>query len=260
MYQENIKGYKANAFQIKLFMASLMVLDHLPHIPGLVPPLWEGIFHVMTRCVGAWFAFNAVEGFLHTRNQTKYNIRLFVWATFMQLGNFLIEFLLKSKDIHVNNNIFLTLALGVLLLNIISRPIKKATSQEGLPLKFLRVVLGAIVLLIGIMLSEGGLILIPFMLITYIFRNSPKKRNVVYTIATILLAAFYLNGAFIYDSLRTNIEMILFNSDWFFISVLPFLYLYNGQRGKNSKFTKYFFYVFYPAHLWIIAIISYFFK
>ena len=75
MYQENIKGYKANAFQIKLFMVALMVLDHLPHIPGLIPPMWAGIFHALTRCVGAWFAFNAVEGFLHTRNQTNYNIR-----------------------------------------------------------------------------------------------------------------------------------------------------------------------------------------
>lgn len=260
MYQENIKGYKANAFQIKLFMVALMVLDHLPHIPGLVPPLWEGIFHVMTRCVGAWFAFNAVEGFLHTRNQTKYNIRLFVWAVFMEVGNKVLEFLLKSRDIHINNNIFLTLAIGVLVLNIMTRPIRVFDKQETKAIKFLRIILGTLVFLIGFVFSEGGIIIIPFMLITYLFRNSTKKRNMAYIVTTVLLAAFYLNGAFIYDSLRTNIEMILFNSDWFFISVLPFLYLYNGQRGKNSKFTKYFFYVFYPAHLWIIAIISYFFK
>ena len=47
---------KLNATQIKYLLAALMVLDHLPHVPGLVPPLWEGIFHAMTRCVAAGFA------------------------------------------------------------------------------------------------------------------------------------------------------------------------------------------------------------
>jgi hypothetical protein len=47
---------KRNAYQIKLFMAFLMVLDHLPHIPGLVSSPWEGIFHALTRCVAACLA------------------------------------------------------------------------------------------------------------------------------------------------------------------------------------------------------------
>ena len=36
----------------------------------------------------------------------------------------------------------------------------------------------------------------------------------------------------------------------FLISVLPFIYLYNGQRGPSNWFTKYFFYAFFPS-LWI---------
>lgn len=30
---------KCSGNQIKFFMAALMVLDHIPHIPGLVPSL-----------------------------------------------------------------------------------------------------------------------------------------------------------------------------------------------------------------------------
>ncbi len=52
---------KLNANQIKYLLAALMVLDHLPHVPGLVPPLWEAIFHAVTRCVAAGFAYLAVE-------------------------------------------------------------------------------------------------------------------------------------------------------------------------------------------------------
>lgn len=59
---------KWNATQLKYLMAAVMVLDHIPHITGIVSPLWEGIFHALTRCVGVWFAYMAMEGFIHTRN------------------------------------------------------------------------------------------------------------------------------------------------------------------------------------------------
>lgn len=255
-----MRQFKANAFQIKLFMAILMVFDHLPQIPGLIPPLWVGIIHAATRCVGTWFAFNAVEGFLHTRNQARYNVRLFGWAAFMLAGSTLLAFLLRSKNVQVHNNIFLTLAMGVLVLNIIAHPINWFGNPENRLMNYLRVIFGIAIAVIGVVFTEGGIVIIPFMLITYLFRNSPKKRNVVYIVYSIVLAILFLNGAFIYDDPLTTLEMILYNSDWLFISVLPFIYLYNGERGKNTKFTKYFFYIFYPAHLWIIAIASYFLK
>ena len=54
-------------------MASVMLLDHIPHITGIVSPMWEGIFHAMTRYVGVWFAFMAMEGFIHIRNLKNYS-------------------------------------------------------------------------------------------------------------------------------------------------------------------------------------------
>lgn len=256
MSVQNNKRYQFNEFQIKLFMAMLMVLDHLPHIPGLVPPLLVGIFHAVTRCVGVWFAFNAVEGFLHTRSQIQYNLRLFGWAVFMAAGNSLMEVLLRSKDIHIDNNIFLTLALGVLILNI-NADSKKRFVKNRLT-RVLQVLLEIGVFIVGFIFAEGGNIVIPFMLITYLFRGSPKKRNLIYIIYAVILAALSISDTFNYEDPMIALDMMLYNSDWLFITVLPFMYLYNGERGKNNKFTKYFFYIFYPAHLWIIAIISYF--
>lgn len=75
-------------------MALLMVLDHLGHIPGLLPPWLVGLFHAATRCVGAWFAYAAVEGLLHTRSRPRYIL-------------------------HLSNNIFLTLGLGALCLALL---------------------------------------------------------------------------------------------------------------------------------------------
>lgn len=39
---------------------------------------------------------------------------------------------------------------------------------------------------------------------------------------------------------------------------LPVLRLYNGQRGKNpavNRFMKWFFYLYYPAHLLLIGLL-----
>ena len=78
---------KYNAFQLKLFMAILMVFDHIDHIPGLLPIELAGVFHVLTRCVGVFFAFLAVDGFRYTHDRKRYVLRLFVWAAIMAAGN-----------------------------------------------------------------------------------------------------------------------------------------------------------------------------
>ena len=52
-------------------------------------------------------------------------------------------------------------------------------------------------------------------------------------------------------------NLILLNPDFCFVTIIPLLFLYNGQQGLKNKFSQYFFYVFYPAHLWILAIMHY---
>ena len=242
-----------NAFQLKLFMAFLMVFDHIYKIPGLLPTSWDGIFHLLTRCVGAWFAFSAVEGFLHTRNRVAYNARLFIWATIMQLGNTILTMLFHSKGIHLENNIFLSLACGLLVLNLVFGFSKNRQAPRD-EKRYLRLGGAVLVGLAGVVLTEGGMIIIPFMLLSYIFRNQPALRTLSYMVLAFLLFCLSIE---IYPTMGTTISMMLYNSDWAFITVLPFLHLYNGERGYNGKWGKYFFYIFYPAHLWIIALIAY---
>ena len=242
-----------NAFQLKLFMAFLMIFDHINKIPGLLPTGWDGIFHLLTRCVGAWFAFSAVEGFLHTRNRLAYNARLFIWAAIMQLGNSILTLLFQGKGIYLGNNIFLTLACGLLVLNLVFGFSKNRQAPRD-EKRYLRLGGAVLVGLAGVVLTEGGMTIIPFMLLSYIFRNQPVLRTLSYIVLAFLLFCLSIE---IYPTMGATISMLLYNSDWAFITVLPFLHLYNGERGYNGKWGKYFFYVFYPAHLWIIALIAY---
>ena len=110
---------KRNAFELKLFMALLMVLDHLGHLPGLLPLWLVGLLHAATRCVGAWFAYAAVEGLLHTRSRPRYILRLFGWAAFMAAGNWVYNQIAMPLGLHLLNNIFLTLGLGALCLALL---------------------------------------------------------------------------------------------------------------------------------------------
>lgn len=249
---EFVKRY--NALQLKLFMSILMVFDHLNHVPRLISADLAGVFHILTRCVSVFFAYMAIEGFVYTRNRLKYNGRLFLWAGIMSLGNNLFTDLYTSKGIYVSNNIFLTLAMGILALNIWYF----VTNGNKLNAKLLlgiKIIIGIVVTGVGMFFTEGGIVVIPFMLICYGFRNKIKVRNLVLSIFSILLFLMSYQDMGIWQD---TVRMLMFNSDWFFISVIPFLYLYNGERGRKSVLSKYFFYTFYPAHLWIIATIAFF--
>lgn len=230
---------------LKLMMMILMVFDH---IGPFISARTASILHLLTRPVAPVFAFMAVEGFIHTRNRERYLMRLYSSALFMGIGNKIINsFIIKNSLYSVHNNIFLTLALGLTILYIYENLIRKNRSVLGGLLIFL-------VFMIGGVVSEGGIIVLPFMLIIYIFRDQKTKRNIILLGLTLLLG---LSSFVKYPSWGETFEMLAMNSDFLiFIAGLPFIYLYNGKKGSDSKFMKYLFYVFYPAHLWIIGILA----
>ena len=62
--------------------------------------------------------------------------------------------------------------------------------------------------------------------------------------------------SFPYPTLSETLTMLAINSEFMFPLVIPFLAMYDGTRGPKTAFSKYFFYVFYPLHLWIIGLIA----
>lgn len=243
-----MKSY--NAYQLKLAMAGLMVFDHLHIVPGLLSSEWVGIFHLLTRCVGVFFAYMLVEGFMYTRNVTSYLVRLWAAAGMMAAGNSLLHFLYQAKEIHISNNIFLTLAVGLTVL-LCLKDIGQQTRGGRIGL----IVLATLLTLFGIGQTEGGMVILPFILITYLGRNATKKRTIAYLLFSLLL--FFLSYQS-YETWEMTLLMLVHNSDWFFISVLPILGLYNGESGPRTTFSRYFFYLFYPAHIWLLATLTYF--
>ena len=241
---------KLNSFQIKIILLILMLFDHIwSYFPNLFPS-W---IHAISRGVGPMFGYFLVEGFHYTSNKFKYGLRLFLFSIFMQLGNLLLNKLIISKNIIISNNIFFTLFISFIIISLLDY-IKNFKGFK----KYILISINIFISTIGIFSTEGGFSVIPFVIITYYFKENSKKLFLGYFILSLTL--FMIQGVQIYETFKETYEMFMFNSDFLLFLSIPFILLYNGERGLTNKFSKYLFYIFYPLHLWILILIKFFTK
>ena len=221
-----------NAFQLKVIMLILMLLDHmyLYLFPKELLPA-----HYVARVVAPVFTFLVAQGMVYTRNRGKYISRLFISGVVMAAGNYILYIITGHK---ITNNIFLSLAIGAAAVYAIDEFLK----SRGFSLA-----LWAFAIMILALLAphcEGGYMIPSVMLIFYYLRNAPAFMYAVYVASTGWPYFMqYLDTGY----LRPQFYMIF--------AVAP-LMLYNGRRGPDNAFAKYFFYVFYPLNVWILFLIS----
>lgn len=262
MFKKGLTG-----FQIKLIALFLMIFDHVHYFFSFTNkiPLW---FTWIGRVVAPIFIFMTVEGFIHTRSRVKYMGRLYMGSLIMVLGNqWISRWFPRGDDAALMTNIFATLFLITVYLTIIEY-LKKGIKER----RIMSVVLGilglvlpvaigilmmmnlhvpgmihAIFLLPTPMFVEGGPVFIALGILFYLTCDKKRLQLILYALVSIALMPwqnFSLQGIF-YD-----------NFQWMMIGALPFLALYNGQRGKGMK---YLFYVFYPLHIYVLYVLSTFF-
>ncbi|QZO08525.1 TraX family protein [Enterococcus raffinosus] len=100
------------------------------------------------------------------------------------------------------------------------------------------------------------MIVLPFILITYLTKGCWLKRDISYLVfALALLLIFDLPSILQSQTPREFWLNFGFNSSWMFVTVIPLLHLCNGEKGSSSSWAKYLFYFYYPIHLWIIALL-----
>lgn len=222
-----------SGFQLKIIMAFLMLLDHIAQfLPNI--PIW---FHYLGRIVAPIFFFILVEGFIHTKNRQNYMKRLYLWGFIMYVGSRLLEIVLPYEKM-IPNNIFLSMATSFTLLYIID--IRKRVDEQK---DRSRLTMYAIVIGFLSLFTEASFLGIGLVLIFYYFR----EKKLSFSISYIILSSIFISGDFSYESL------FLINYQWMMVFSLPFMLMYNGKRGRSLK---YFFYVFYPVHIWALYIIG----
>lgn len=170
------------------------------------------------------YCFLLVEGFMRTGNLRKYLSRIFIFALLSEVP-FDLAFTGKAMNWEYQNVIF-TLFLGLIAMYL-SLEIEKRADKW-----WIRYTLMALVWLAGMVLAEG-------MLADYGARG-------VFSIGILYLFRYagglqLLGGALSFTwELPAPLSFVL-------------IALYNHKKGKSRK---YFFYAFYPVHLFVLYLIS----
>ena len=215
-------------FVLKIIGLITMFLDHYQFIIG-----GSEILRVIGRIAFPIFAFTLSEGYVHTRNLKNYFLRIFGFAVGIQ-----VLFTLFGYGYAVN--VFFTLALGLVAIYILN--LRKNWVKEPF-MKIIKAILTAAVLYLAqkFQMDYGayGILLI---MIFNVFRNDKLK---------ILMNFLILN---VFNTIFPNVFQVP-DMQMFSLISLIFIFMYNGKKGRSMK---YFFYLFYPVHFFILGIIKFF--
>lgn len=221
-------------FDLKLVAIITMTIDHIGVVFGT-------IFYNFLRAIGRLsfpiFAFLLTEGYIHTKSFSKYFLRLLGLA---MISEVIYDYFFYGNFIYLKaNNIFFTLALGLLTLWFLDKGkklIKKHFKEKIdevilLPVAYLLIIIifGLLVEFLNFSYGLLGIFIISFF---YLFKN-----NFILTFISISLVTLLLGEVMQYFSLLS----------------LIFIYFYNKKLGKKCKV---FFYLYYPLHILVLGLLK----
>lgn len=254
-----------DATTLKLLAAGLMLLDHIHQMYAWNgAPLW---LSVLGRPVFPLFLFLAAESFHYTHSKRSYLFRLLLGSWGMTLLTFLLQRLIPNEHVVLMNNAFSTffvtalymlfwdwfrtgirerkplLAVGAILCCLIpvvcAIPlffVAQLSFLENITPETIRLLAMTALLVPNILTVEGGFAMVALGLFFYIFRNYRM----------IQAAGLLLLSAAVYMTDGGGIQWMMC------AAVIPML-MYDGRRGRGWKS---FFYIFYPAHICILYLVS----
>ncbi|MCD8325755.1 MAG: conjugal transfer protein TraX [Lachnospiraceae bacterium] len=203
--------------------------------------------YMVLRCIGRFsfpvYCFLLVEGFYHTRSRGRYLRNLAVFALISEIPFDLAFYDTVFETSH--QNVFMTLAMGLAALwlaELLWRGLEKragrseklALAMEKSPVEVFafRAVVGLVAVAPMALLAEvlntdyGGW----GVAIIYVFYLLHDRKTLAATVSVAIM------------TVMQSIEIFGFPG-------ILAIHFYNGTRGRQMK---YFFYIFYPAHLLIL--------
>ena len=184
----------------------------------------DGILRTAGRVAFPIFCFLLVEGFLHTRDVKRYLINLSVFALISE-----VFFDLAIFNTYLEfgyQNVYFTLAIGLLTLIGLKR-------YEGVGKMQALVIAGGCALAI-LMRTDYSIIGILIIVCFYMLRNNKRSQFIAVGAISFFESFFYFGAAA--------------------LALIP-IHFYNGERGRSNF--KYAFYIFYPAHLFLLFLIRF---
>ena len=186
------------------------------------------------------YCFLLVEGFIHTRNVAKYASRLALFALISEIP---FDLAIAGKWWTFEySNVFFTLTLGLLAvwaLSYIEKLYEFWQEKQWEP------ILGRIMTL-----SAGLIVIVGIGAFAEIVLHTDYGIGGIIAIAVIYLLRGQKTIAFIASIMALTV--ITGDIEILALAMVYPVMKYDGSRGKNMKYV---FYVFYPAHLFVLALI-----
>ncbi|MDO4492379.1 MAG: TraX family protein [Clostridia bacterium] len=237
---ETKPGFRLNANHLKLIAILAMTVDHatdlfFPGFPAEPVPL---ALHFIGRLTAPIMWFFVCEGYAHTRNVKKYLLRLGLFAIvshFAYCFAFGIPLDPTTGSFLNRTSVMLPLFLAVLALYI----------EDNTPTwkRWQRITLQA-VLIFAALPADWSCPAVLAVLTMYGNRGNLKKQMLgmcQWVLVYGIVSFFFVSKAYALELVGV-------------LMVWPLLAHYNGERGK-AKWMKWFFYLYYPAHLAAIGLI-----
>lgn len=223
---DNIYGDFMSSFMLKFIGIITMLCDH-------TGDAFLGRFsflNLIGRIAFPIFAFQLVQGYIHTKDIKKHIIKLFIFACISQVP-FMLFLSTFSNNYYLN--IFFTLLLGTVAM----------LAFDKINNKFLSFLIVLFMCLIAeVVHVDYGAFGVALVFVFYLFKDNKLLTSISFFLLTFIE---YLPNAIKYPSVFTiYLQFIL----WTFLAIVPIL-LYNGKQGPK---VKYLFYIFYPLHLTIL--------
>ncbi len=229
--------FPLNRTQLKTIAVVTMTLDHIG--AALVPRqlLLYSILRLIGRIAFPIFCFLLVEGFFYTKNRKKYILRLLIFAFISEIpfdfGVYLTADTFSYKLAFAHQNTLFTLAIGMLTMTILEKYKDKFPSYSMPAL---------IVCLLALLLSEAlrtdyGMFGVFFIISLYYRKTLFHASNPVVSLFICFLPLIATGGR-----------------EPFCIVSLLLILAYDPVYCKGNK---YFFYIYYPLHLTVLAVLRF---
>jgi hypothetical protein len=279
-----------NSFQLKIIALVFMTIDHIAHyifVPLQAPNAAVEIFKGAGRIAAPLFLFVVVNSAYYTRSKLKFVLRLYIAGAVMSLLNALFSEV-SPAGFFIKANIFPTLMYTVMYIYLVEsivnslrnkRYIRSACFTGGLLFTYLPIALSqwaeqgilttfpvlkenlSLVFTIqkiiraiapSVFAVDYSVIFVLLGIAWYFVRNRKIQCGILLLISAFLFCV--TNNLFSIPVGAYSLMMELFlGKQWLMVLVLPFIYIFNKEKGKNAKWL---FYLYYPAHQYILLMIA----
>lgn len=235
-----------NYLQLKILAIFTMTIGHIAWIWVETNSFSGQLMHFLGRLTAPLMCFLLVEGFFKTKKYYSYLFRLFLFAC---LAQFPFVAMLKGLDFFVESptllffkgNVLFNLGLALLALGIFYK------SQFHVLVK--STMLCALLFFASFM--DWGFFIILFTLVFARYRANRHKQLIAYTITAMGLLILVDLG--IVHGLPTLVLQWMPTG----ILVVPLILLYCNYEVGPRWGGRYFFYIYYPLHMALLATLAY---